>query len=314
MGDTAQTQTSWRLRRRRRAVAAATALILFAPIGFADVVTGGGYANVAPAGFSLVVATDAPVVAATLNVYSDPDALSDITGTLLVGNAKGFGQSQLDAGFVGMSVKGAAPQTIYYARLTLDFGAGPVDFPSTTPLPAVVTSKPLAAREAGGLLLFNALATAAASAPSSVSFLTLTTAPYALSSFTEAGLHAYNLNNLKDLAGDTLTVATGATVTLQEWLGASCPTRPGVARVRRVPDASGGGPGLRFTALTRCFFADGNCDDTVDVLDLQYLLGFFPSAATACGFNADLDADTDGEINVLDLQALLNRFGDVAPF
>lgn len=322
-GDTAQVSASEPLQpaghcartsRRTRRFALLCAFVLLTSNVFGDAITGGGYANVAPAGFTFAAAADAPIVSASLNVYSDPDGLADITGTLTVEPATGFGQSQLDTGFVGMHVKGATAQTTYYARLTLDFGAGPVDFPSSTPLQPVVTSTPLAAREAGGVLLFNALTSAAAVSASSLSFLTLPTSPYALGSYTATGLHTYNLNNLKDTAGATLAVATGTTVTLQEWLGASCTARPSVARMRRVPDATGGGPALRVMTLTRCFFADGNCDNTVDVLDLQYLLGFFQTDAATCGFNDDLDANADGVVNILDLQALLNRFGDVAPF
>ncbi len=289
------------------------ALLFLSPVAAAQSVTGGGYADVAPYAFSFVAAADAPVTTAALRVFSDPDALNEVTGSLAVSERLDAPLLDNAAGFAAFQVSGATPQTTYNARLTLDFGAGPVDFPATTPLPAVQTGTPLPVPDAGGVVQFNALATSAAIASVSVSLLNVPASPWALSSLTIGGLHAFDLNNAKDGSGDPLAVALGTSVTIEEWFGAACPQRPVVARTRRVADATPGGV-LQYVPLERCFFADANCDDTVDVLDVQYLLGFFESTSSSCGFNDDLDADASGTVDLLELQALLNRFGDVAPF
>jgi hypothetical protein len=280
----------------------------------ADEVTVGGYTDVAPAGFTFALAADAAVLSASLSVYSDAGGAADISGSLDIEFAPDNGAAQRAAGFVSFLVRGAQSQAQYFARATLDFGAGPVTYPAAVPLAGVTTSAVVSANESAGALSLNALTVSPTLAPASLALLGLSASPYALGSYSADGLHRWDLNRLKDGAGNTLVTMQGDVVTVNEYFGASCQARPQIVRKRRVPDANGSGSVLQFSELESCFFADSNCDDLVDVLDLQYLLGYFPTSGSNCGFNGDIDADADGQINIIDLQALLNRFGDGAPF
>jgi hypothetical protein len=130
----------------------------------------------------------------------------------------------------------------------------------------------------------------------------------------------FNLNNLFDTGtGSTTETPTDAVVRITEYRGLNCTDAASQRRTTfgRIPAHEETPPISELEQLTDCFFADRVCDNTVDILDVQFVLNAFDENAGTCRYNDYLDIappSGDGTINILDVQAVLNRFGESAPF
>lgn len=132
---------------------------------------------------------------------------------------------------------------------------------------------------------------------------------------------AIDLSNVFDaVSGGSARPATGDVMLIRHFRGLLCSDSDDhvIVRYRRVPEhdevSTLGQPIVELEIGDPCFFADTECDDTVDILDVQRVLNAFDSQSGECAFNADLDIVPDQRIDILDVQSVLNRFGEMAPF
>ena len=61
--------------------------------------------------------------------------------------------------------------------------------------------------------------------------------------------------------------------------------------------------------ITSCYFADFNCDNVVDIFDVQQIAGRWGKTATDPGFEAMYDVVPDGEIDIFDVQLVASVWG-----
>lgn len=67
-------------------------------------------------------------------------------------------------------------------------------------------------------------------------------------------------------------------------------------------------------SLTVCFYADLDCNDSVDISDVQKVAGQWGKAPGSPGYNPDYDIDRDGDTDIVDVQYVAGRWGQSAPF
>jgi hypothetical protein len=284
-------------------------------------------ADVTPASLAVVAMGDAPVVNATVRVFSDSAGTHEITSQIapIVASA---GRPGLHArGIVRVDLEDLAAETQYYLRVEIEQTTGLTTYPADGTLLSVRTAADSSPVANTGLLDLNEtlrhrvyrptlltseddiLVTVASSQPAS--------APLAEFSSARAAAPAayFELSNLNSTSGARISLAPGTVLTLHEYAGLTCGTdaQNEVVRFRKASERTVPGRALEPRDAQACFASDTNCDGVVDVLDVQFLLNTWARHAGDCGFNPDLDLVTDGAVDVLDLQSLLNHFGENAP-
>ncbi len=63
-----------------------------------------------------------------------------------------------------------------------------------------------------------------------------------------------------------------------------------------------------------CFYADIDCDDDVDIVDIQFVAGRWNSFAGGPTYDRVADIDGDGDIDIVDIQLVSGRWNTFAPF
>jgi len=302
------------------------AAVLTTPAALVDVMP----TDVTTRAFSVVWAADEPIASATVRVFSDAAGTTEITDALTVTLVAP--QAALDLGLGKIDVTGLAADTCYYWQVE-STGAVPVQSPAAPPFPEVCTALSTTKATAAETPIVNDLIVEPLSAPDGVTpgdgMLLVLSLPalgaYPVSSFAgeNAALPsaAVDLGNVHDAtSGTSAEPATGDVLRIRHFRGLHCadPDEQALVRYRRVPAHDElptlGAPIVELEAGDPCFFADTECDDTIDILDAQRVLNAFDSQSGDCRFQADLDIVADQEIDVLDLQSVLNRFGQSAPF
>lgn len=305
-----------------------TKVALVGLIGFAGVAQAAltlvAESDVASRSLSIVAVSDQPVTAVVLQIFDDAAGTSPVTTATTVVDSAGVLQAHAN-GVVKATISNLSPETTYYLRLTVTASDGDSVFPDAGQLYGVTTANTPVALVTGAnlaiseLLSFRPYVPSTATDPRSVLVLldVPILSPTPISAFVDTSAPVASVyfdgNNLLDLNGARLPVVENVDVRLREIRGLACPQAERV-RFRRTPALTAVGEPLAFTALASCFFADTVCDDTVDVLDFQFLLNSFGSTTGECGFSPDLDIVVDDTIDVLDMQSILNRFGESAPF
>ncbi len=66
--------------------------------------------------------------------------------------------------------------------------------------------------------------------------------------------------------------------------------------------------------ITVCYYADIDCDDDVDVADIQQVAGRWNTMQGNPNYNILYDVDRDGDIDIADVQRVAGRWNSVAPF
>jgi len=325
-------QTTWNATVLTRIAVAVACLALFAlPLpAMGMMVLDVTASDVTTRAFSVVWVLDELVNDATVRVFAEPAGTTELTGGLTI--TLEASPAALALGVVKVDVTGLAPDTCYYFQ-TETTGTAMVQSPAAPPFTEVCTA--LSTSKAGGSLapiindliavdLFQPDGTTAADGALLVLSVPAVGA-YPISSFAGANLPlpaaAVDLGNLFDpVGGDSAQPATDDVMLIRQFRGLHCSNLQNhqLVQYRRVPahdEIPGlGQPITEVETGTDCFFADTECDDTIDILDAQRVLNVFASQSGDCAFNPDLDIVPDQTINVLDVQSVLNRFGESAPF
>jgi len=296
------------------------------------VVTGLTPSDVTPKAFSLVWVSDEPVTAASVRVFAEPAGTTDLTATLTQELVSADHPPALDLGLVKVDVRGAAASTCFYVQAETQSASGSTFTPSAAPFPEVCTQgrtrrDDVFMQPVTNDLLRHDLATPDDTAPATGALVLLEVPGVGsppISAFVGEGFAAgeavLNLNEVfASATQETTPLAAGTPVRLHELRGALCPDPADQARTRyrRVPDheevATVGAFITQVEPPDACFFADTDCNGTVEQADGQRVLDGFDAFRGDCRFNPDLDTVADDGIDVLDLQRVLNRVGEATP-
>lgn len=71
---------------------------------------------------------------------------------------------------------------------------------------------------------------------------------------------------------------------------------------------------LKHGNVTVCFWADLNCDDKVDIIDLQRVATRWNSVQGDLDYDVRYDPDRDGDIDINDIQKIAGRWNEAGPF
>jgi hypothetical protein len=129
------------------------------------------------------------------------------------------------------------------------------------------------------------------------------------------GSAVVDLNNLFDQSGVSASVAGGEVMVIKEIRGLSCVglQNQSISRFSKSPLQNESPPVTTLEVPDTCYVSDRNCDQTVNILDFQFVLNSFNSTNGECAFNPDADIVADQVINILDAQGVLNDFGQAVP-
>ena len=277
--------------------------------------------------FSVVWISDEPVTDVDIRVFSDPDGTTELLVDVTVISQTVTGAH--DNGIVKIDVTGLAADTTVYAQTETVGASGVILFPNSTPFLEVTTAAETTKVNAlnqpivNDLIRYDAFGVDGATpVPGSIVIVGIpSVSNYPLSVF--VGSNGFpntsavvDLNNLFDSTGVSAEVPADAVIEIQELRGLNCLglENHSLRRFGRVPAHEETPAITELESPTSCFSADTICDDTVNVLDVQFVLNSFNSTPGDCAFNPQVNTISDNAINILDVQQVLNHFGDNAPF
>ena len=278
-----------------------------------------GYSDVSPRGFTVTVQSDEAVLSATLRVFTDVNATSEVTSALSLKSPTENVSAFHAQGFSSFRVGDAALESSYYAQVEVLTGSGTYFLPGTAgALEEVQTVRALQSITPDDQLSLNALVSfdLAATTANSHSAVSLQTAgmAYPLLQLSDRPSAYFDLNNAIDVTGDRLELPAGELVALNQYFGVNCASENALTRYRRAIAAVPSGSAQPVVPLEACFFADVDCNLTVNNVDVEQTRQRVFQTALDCGFNPDLDIVSDDTIDVLDFQSVLNRLGQSEPF
>lgn len=98
---------------------------------------------------------------------------------------------------------------------------------------------------------------------------------------------------------------TGMTVAPLQILGATITRTAGTIQ---PSDVTGG------ATFTVCFFADLDCNNTINIVDIQVVAGRWNTAVGNPSYDPAYDIDKDGDIDIADVQRVAGQWNKSAPF
>jgi len=290
--------------------------------------------GVTPSALSVVWFSDEAIDASSLRVFNDQAGTDEITAGLTLTADSAAVPNAHAIGMARVTVAGlTAGQTVYVQTVTDGSVSGLLEAPAPGALIEVTTRNAVTRSTASGGIITNDIVDVVVNDPAdeatplSGALLFAEVVDPSGAALTgrvagqigeDAGDRALlNLNNLFDLTtGETVETATDGIVRLTVFRGLACTDVADQRQIRygRIPPHEESPSITELENLVECFSSDRVCDDTVDILDLQFVLNVFGATVGGCDFNPHLDVAADGEINILDAQAVLNNFGESAPF
>ncbi len=290
--------------------------------------------DVTPKAVGVVWASDEAITSATVRVFNDAAGTDEITNSLVISTASAAIADSHTNGIARVQIAGLAPNQAVFLQTVTQSASGLFEVPAAGALLMAITSNQVTRIDSVGDFITNDLISESVLQPADSATplagglirmrLVETDGSPSTGSISaqvgddDGGSDAVllNMNNLYALSdANTAPAAAGSIVEISEYRGNSCALSEQVQiRYGRVPEHEEVPAITELETLVDCFFADRVCDDTVNALDVQFVLNAFNEASGSCAFNPYLDIDDDGQVNALDVQAVLNRFGDAAPF
>jgi len=282
--------------------------------------------------FSLVWVSDEPILDATVNIYCCANTSTDITSSFGISSISAESTNSHDLGIAKILITGLhAEQCVYVQTRTV--GVNETVLEPAVPLLQVCTEKKTTKADITAAPILNDLIEHHIFWPQGTNpvagSLLLIKIPsiqqYPLSVLvgaeTDPKSAIVDLNNVfSSLLSSNANLDEGAIIELTEMKGLGCAefSDHKLVRFRRVPAHSEvdilGQKLVEVETTESCFSADTVCNDSVDIIDVQYGLNILNATETQCKFNPDIDVVQDGTINVLDIQSILNFVGQTAPF
>lgn len=319
------------LRTHRIGIALLLACLL-APLQSLAAVSDVQTTDVTPRSFTVVWASDEAITDASLRIFQDVDGTIDVTASLnQVADSATVAGSHAN-GLARVVVAGLDPDSAFFIQTVTDGASGVVEFPAPGALIPVITNSRVTRSDMTGGLITNDVIQEGVNTPADEAtplaggtvvarVIQPNGQPITGSLSAQVGADNtaaafLNFNNFFSIDNAvTLELSAGDIVEVREYRGLACaPGEQQRIRYGRVPVHEESPEITELETLAACFSADRACDNSVNALDVQFVLNAFNEALGSCRFNPYLDIVVDGEINALDVQAVLNRFGDSAPF
>lgn len=286
-------------------------------------------ADVTTRSLSVVWVSDEPITTATIRIYSDINGVSELTPGLNVTTDSLVVANAHVQGIAKVTVSGLVADTDYYIQTETVGSTGLVTLPVFSSLTLARTALETNKVNASSLPIVNDVLVHDVFFPDGV-----TPAPGTLIIANAEGLSAYPLssfvgengfapqtaaidtNNFFGADGRSLELSTDDALKITVFRGLLCSTEfenQKYIEYRRTP-VHEETPVITEVELTpKCYISDPFCDNTVNVLDVQFVLNSFGNNLGACAYNPGVDVISDGKINVLDVQRVLNDFGGTVP-
>jgi len=278
---------------------------------------------------STVWVSNEPVSSATIRVYADEDGLTDITSIFTVTTDSQLVNPAHAQGIVKVTATGLSADTDYFIQTETVSSSGVFAFPTAPPYMQVHTALETTKVNALNSPIVNDLLTQDVFFPDGT-----TPAPGALVLIDADGLSAYPLtqfvgeagfaaplaaidtNNFFGLDGRSLELQANDVLKVTVFRGLLCAAQfdfQSLVGFKRNPSHEETPAITEIEVPPSCYRNDTICDESVNILDAQYVLNFFDHDLGSCGFNPSADVVADNEINILDVQSVLNDFGNSAP-
>ena len=278
---------------------------------------------------SAIWISDEPVTSASMRVFTDINGLVDITYSLTISVESASFPPAHDQGIVKVTVSGLDADTIYYIQTETVSSGGLFLSPAIAPMLEVRTAveatkvNPLNQPIVNDLLIDQiTFPDGATPAPGTLLLMEATgLSAYPLTAFVSEGGFAapqvvIDTNNFYGTDGRSLELQTDDVLKVTVFRGLICSTtlsRQKVSGYRRTPEHIESPPVTELETPFNCYTSDTVCDNTVNILDVQFVLNSFDNDLGSCGYNPNADTVSDGQINILDVQRVLNDFGDTVP-
>ena len=279
--------------------------------------------------FSVVWVSDEPVSSATVRIYSDIDGVVDLTPSFNISVDSSSVPNAHVQGIVKVTVAGLLADTDYYVQTETVGSSGVVTAPAFSSLVLVHTALESVKANDSNLPIVNDVLLYDVFQPDG-----LTPAPGALVIASVDGASAYPItaftgengfapqtaaidsSNFFSIDGRSLELIADDALKISVFRGLLCGAEfesQEFFEYRRTPPHEETPVIAEVESPSKCYISDPFCDNTVNVLDVQFVLNSFGNNVGACAYNPGVDVITDGQINVLDVQRVLNDFDATVP-
>ncbi len=278
----------------------------------------------------MVWVSDEPVLDANVRVFADMDGIIEITaGVSLTVVSTQFPPAH-DNGIVKVEIAGLTPNTTFYVQTETTTSSGLVSEPAAAPYLEFTTAVESTKTNSSDQPIVNDLIQFPLFEPDN-----LTPAPGTLMLLKANGISAYpvsafmgqgglmspnamvDMNNLFDSAGLSAEVASDQVIEITHYRGLNCASdisRQALGVRKRAPEHTESPSITELEIPANCFFANLDCSDTIDIVDVQALLNIWGTGVGGCRYNPHFDINDDGDINIIDFQAILNQWNKTRPF
>ena len=279
---------------------------------------------------SVVWVSDEPVLGAAVRVFSDANGTTEITtGLTLTVVSERFPPAH-DNGIVKVDITGLTPNTLVYIQTETTTASGLIQAPATGPFIEIHTATQTTKANSSNQPIVNDLIRQPLLAPDNVTAAAGTlmllkangVSAYPVSAFSgEGGFQTpdavVDMNNLFDNTGRSAEVLADQVIEITHYRGTLCASDMANQKlgVRRRAPAHTETPAItELENPTHCFYANLDCNETIDIGDIQALLNVFNSSVGSCKYNPNFDINSDGSLDIGDFQGILNQWNKTRPF
>jgi hypothetical protein len=287
-------------------------------------------ADVTTRAASVVWVSDEPVLDASVRVFTDIDGVIDITDGLTLNVVSASFPPAHDNGIVKVEIVGLSPNTPVYIQTETTTASGLIQEPAMGPFIEITTAAETTKVNSSDQPIVNDLIKYQLFAPDGATAATGTlmllkangTSRYPVSAFvSEGGVAApdviVDMNNLFDSAGKSLEILPDQVIEITHYRGLLCSSdisRQALGVRYRAPAHAEAQPIVELEDPVQCFFSNLDCNDIIDIVDVQALLNIWGTTVGGCRFNPSFDINGDGQINIIDFQSILNQWNKTRPF
>lgn len=279
---------------------------------------------------SVVWVSDEPVLSANVRVFSDINGTTEITSSLTLAVVSAQFPPAHDNGIVKVDIIGLSPNTPVYIQTETTTVLGLIQEPAMGPFIEIVSATETIKANTSNQPIVNDLIRHQLFAPDNVTAAAGTlillkangVSTYPISAFmNEGGFQApdaiVDMNNLFDTTGKSVEILADQVIEITHYRGILCASdmsRQALGVRRRAPTHTEIPSITELEDPVQCFFANLDCNDVIDIVDVQALLNVWGTTLGECRFNPHFDINADGQINIIDFQAILNQWSKTRPF